>query len=252
MRKLILSLAAFVSLGAPAAHAATFDAQYEASIFNVVQLGAAGLKGKVAGSSYSASATMQTAGVANLFGDNKIAATSTGAVVPAGLAWANFSLDYAYGKKHRQTLLTRGGPEKVIPPIVPSPVNIPVTAAQKSGARDPVNAIVEMGRVVGKGACSGGYPVFDGKTYYTLTLSPKGKAPYAMGGYNGEATVCTIRYNPIAGMKPITAAERAKIPQGEAFFSAPVDGFALLLSLQVPTPIGLGRIDVKKYALTAN
>ncbi|HWA21440.1 MAG TPA: DUF3108 domain-containing protein [Caulobacterales bacterium] len=256
MRKKILALAAaFAAMVAPGANAATFDAQHDASIFNVVQLGVLGLKGKVTASSYSASATMQTAGVANLFGDNRISAASAGPVAPAGLSWTTFSLDHAYGKKHRQTALARGGAglsEKVTPPLSNTTANVPVTAAQKAGARDPVNAILEMSRTVGRGACSGTYPVFDGKTYYTLALVPKGKAPYAMGGYNGEATVCTLRYNPIAGMKPTTAAERAKIPQGEAYFSAPVDGFALLISLQVPTPVGLGRIDLKKYALTAN
>jgi hypothetical protein len=243
------------AMSAQTAQAATFDAQYDASIFNVVQLGAMSLKGKVAGASYSASATMQTVGVASLFGDNKISTSSTGTIVPAGLSWTNYSLDHAYGKKRRQTSLARGAQglsEKVAPPLSVNKTNVPVTAAQKAGARDPINAILEMSRAVGKGGCSGNYPVFDGKTYYTLALGPKGTAPYAMGGYNGEATVCTLRYNPISGMKPMTAAERAKIPQGEAYFSAPVDGFALLLSLQVPTPVGLGRIDVKKYALTAN
>jgi hypothetical protein len=248
LRTILRALASLAVLGGGEARAAEFNLEYNASILSVVELGKLGLRGKIGPSAYNAAATVQTSGLAALFDDTRISASSAGAVGASGLGWSSYSLSHAYAKKHRNVTMTRAG-GVVTAKIQPAYGNLgspPASEAQKAGARDPVSTMAELGRsVAASGKCAGAFATFDGKQYYTLTLSPKAKGQYRGGGYNGEALVCALRYAPIAGFK-MTAAERAKIPVAEIWFAKPKAGFAAPLRIEVPTPIGPARLDLAK------
>jgi hypothetical protein len=255
---MMFALAAIVGLAAPA-HAAKFDIEYDASILNVVTLGKVTLKGAVEASSFTADAGVKTSGLAALFDQTDIAATSGGAVGAGGLEWSRFSLLHRYSKigkpqKSRQVSLTRAG-AKVTESVTPKygSMGDPVaTAAQKASAKDPVSAFVSMGLDVGKSkACGGRYQYFDGKQVAALVLSPRSTGAYKGGGYDGKAIVCNMKYEPIAGFKAMTAAERAKIPSGEIWFAEPnASGFAAPVRIEIPTPVGPARLDIKRFTVS--
>jgi hypothetical protein len=245
------SLAAALFCAAPA-HAATFTIEYDASILNVVQLGKMSLSGKIAAPAYDAKASVQTAGLAALFDDTKISVSSSGAVEAQGLSWRRYDLSHAYAKKFRKIGMERtpAGVSTTITPKYNDMGTPPASDAQKKAARDPLSSLVEMGRAVGASKkCEGTYATFDGRGYYLLVLSPKGQGTYKGGGYDGAALICTLKYAPTAGFKPMSAAERAKIPQAEIWFADPVGGFAAPLRLEVPTPVGAGRLDIKQISV---
>lgn len=252
MKKLIIALAAWAGL-AGASHAATFDIKYDASILNVVQLGEVKLKGAVAGGKYTADAGVKTAGLAVLFDQTDITAATSGAADGGAVSWASFNLQHKYGKigkpqKSRTVTLQRAGDTvtAVAKPAFGDLGKPPATAAQKSAALDPISALVSMGLDIGAGkACGGRYQFFDGKQVAALALSPKSTGTYKSGGYSGDAVVCLAKYEPIAGFKAMTAAEKAAIPTGEIWFAKPVAGFAAPIRVEVPTPVGPARLDVK-------
>ena len=249
-RALIAFLIAGLAPGAATA-ASQFNLEYDASILNVVSLGRVTLRGAIGATGYNAGATVQTAGFARLFDDTKISASAAGALDGGGLSWSNYELSHAYARKFRHVSMKRGagGITATIAPAYRDMGAPPATDAQKSGARDPVTTFIEIGRAIAAtGKCGGTFSVFDGKQYYAPTLSPKANGTYQGGGYNGKALVCWLRYQPIAGFKPMSAAERAKIPVAEAWFAMPAKGFAMPLRVEVPTPLGAARLDLARKA----
>lgn len=243
------------ALAAPfgaAAAPAQFSLEYDASIQNVVSLGKVTLRGAIGPAGYSAAATVQTSGFARLFDDTKISASAAGKVSAQGLSWSSYQLSHSYARKFRSISMQRGA-AAISARIAPAYRDMgapPASLAQQMAARDPVTTIAEMARAIGaSGKCAGTFAAFDGKQYYTLTLSPKASGTYEGGGYRGKALVCALRYQPIAGFKPMSAAERARIPVAEIWFAQPaVNGFAMPLRVQVPTPFGAARLDLAKRA----
>jgi hypothetical protein len=252
MRRLFFAFVVAALLPGAAQAAPQFALEYDASILNVVTLGKVTLKGAIGAGGYTGAATVQTAGFAQLFDDTRVSASAAGAVTAAGLSWSNYELSHAYARKFRHVSMKRGGGASVTATIAPAYRDMgvpPATDAQKAGARDPVTTFLAMGRTMAAtGTCGGTYPVFDGKEYYTLTLSTKANGTYQGGGYNGKAIVCWLRYQPIAGFKPMSAAERARIPLAEIWFATPASGFAMPLRVEVPTPFGAARLDLVKRA----
>lgn len=240
--------AAALALLAPAAQAATFDLEYDASILNVVKLGSVSLRGTVAGGQYQAAASMQTAGLAQSFDDTRISARASGVVGANGaLGWSRYDLSHAYGKKARRVSMRRAG-TSVSAEITPDYRTWgvpPASAAQKAGSFDPLSGLVTLALSVGKaGGCATRVRVFDGKTHYALALAPMAKGNYRGGGYDGPATVCRLSFVPIAGFDKIPKAG----PGVEVWFAKPTaDGFAAPLRISAPTPVGEGRIDLRRY-----
>jgi hypothetical protein len=239
---------------APRAQAATYDLEYEASILNVLTLGRIGLAGTLGAAGYQVSATMRTAGAAQLFDDTRISARASGAVTKSGaLAWSRYDLSHAYAKKFRRVGMQRSG-STVTAEIAPgfgTMGNTPATAAQKAASFDPLSAILAMAVTVGrKNACPASIAVFDGRQHYTLVLSTAARGTYRGGGYAGSALVCNLRYQPISG-DTMSAKDKMSIPRAQIWFADPAaTGFAAPLRITVPTPLGEGRIDVKKFTVS--
>ncbi len=253
MRHFLFAVAALFVAGAPA-HAATFELEYEASILNILTLGSLKISGTTGPSNYTAAASMQTAGAAQLFDDTRITARSSGSVANGVLGWMRYELDHAYARKSRRVTMARAasGITSRISPVYQNMGTPPASAAQQASSFDPLSALLALSTGVGRAhACAGRYLVFDGRQHYALELTPSSRGAYRGGGFDGPAIVCNISYEPISGFKPMTAQERAHIPRGQAWFAeAPTGGFAQLLRITVPTPLGEGRIDLKRQTLT--
>lgn len=256
MRTFFASLAALALLAAPAtAAAASFEIEYQASVLNVVTLGRLSLKGAATTAAYGATGVVETAGAARLFEETRLTATASGRVAAGGLSWVNYALQHRYAKpgrplKSRAVTMARAanGVSVQANPRWSNLGSPPATAAQQGASLDPISTLIAMSRAVGAaGACGGRFLVFDGKGHYALSLSPKSTAAFNAAGYNGPATVCTLRYQPISGFDPHEMAANA--PQAEVWFGRATGGFSPILRIEVPTPVGAARMDVTRLVL---
>lgn len=235
------------------ARAETYRMTYQAAVLGVVEIGAVSFEVTERAGRYAARATVRTSGLARLFDQTNITATSTGALFSGGAAWSSYDLSHAYARKFRRIQMRRAG-GSVSAEIAPTYRDMgdpPASPAQQAASLDPLSALFMLGRQVGAArACRGGAIVFDGRQHYSLTLSPRRAGPFRGGGYDGPAIACTLRYRPLAGFKPMSASERAAIPDGELWFAqAPGAAFAAPLRLTVPTPLGDARLDLRSYAV---
>ncbi len=256
MRRLLSSLVVLLAAAMPSfGAAATFDIEYEASLLNVVTLGTLSLRGRATETVYGATGVVETAGAARLFEETRLTATSAGQVNGAEFSWASYALQHRYAKpgrtiKSRAVNMRRAGGAVSVQanPMWSNMGTPPSTPAQQSGSLDPVTALVSMSRAMGRApTCAGRFQIFDGKQTYALSLSPKSASTFTGGGYSGTATICAMRYQQIAGFDPHES--DAGAPQAEVWFGKATDGFAPILRIEVPTPVGAARMDVKRLAL---
>ena len=253
MRNVILfMLGALVAFGG-VAFAETTRIEYSAAVLGAVEVGTVSYEVTTNEGAYSARANVRTSGLARLFDQTEITASSAGQLRQAAVAWSSYSLSHAYANKFRRVSMTRtgAGVDTAIEPRFGSMGDPPATAAQQFSAYDPLSGVFALGRQVGAaGACQGRVLVFDGRQHYELALSPMSRGSVNRGGYNGPALACAMRYRPISGFT-LSAAEIARIPEGEAWFVERRDGgFAAPLRLSVNTPLGVARLDMTRYSVS--
>jgi hypothetical protein len=247
----ILTLMVLALCVAAPAHAETYRLRYTAAVLGVVTLGEARYEIAATPTRYAVRANLQTSGLARLFDQTEISASSTGAITGSAIAWTRYDLSHAYASKFRRIALRRAG-TSVSGEIEPAYGNMgsPATSnAQQSTSYDPLTALFALGRQIGAArACTGSVLVFDGRGHYRLAVAARGTnaTNFNGGGYNGPALQCTFRYEPIAGFSSNT--DRARIPMAEAWFALPArGGFAAPLRFTVPTPLGPAQLDLRSY-----
>lgn len=252
MHRLIHVLACAALLGiavvAPA-RAETYRLNYEAAVLGVVVLGTASYEVTASPARYAVRANLRTSGLARMFDQTEITATSTGTVSGASFAWSRYDISHAYSGKFRRIQMNRAG-AGVTAQIAPAYGDMgtpPATAAQQGGSYDPLTGVFALGRQIGAArACQGSVLMFDGRQHYRLSVSPISQGTFNGGGYNGPALNCRFRYEPISGFS--TNVDRGSIPTAEAWFALPAQsGFAAPLRLTVPTPLGAAQLDLRGY-----
>ena len=242
--------AAAALLFAGAAQAQTYRLNYEVEVLGVVVLGSASYEVTSTDSRYAVRANVRTSGLARLFDQTEINATTSGTMSGAGLTWGRYDLSHAYAGKFRRTRMERAGGAVTseINPAYRDFGDPPANAAHQRASYDPLSALFALGRQVGAARnCRGSVLVFDGVQHYRLAVSGGAQTQFNGGGYRGPAITCQFRSEPIAGFD-MTAEERARIPTGEATFAVPQDGgFAPMLRLSVPTPLGAAVVNIRDY-----
>lgn len=248
-RFLVLCAVALFAVVAPA-NAETYRLRYEAAVLGAVVLGEARYEVAATPTRYAVRANLQTSGLARMFDQTEISASSTGAISGASIAWTRYDLSHSYAAKFRRVQLNRSGSavSGEINPVFGNMGTPPASTAQQSNSYDPLTAMFALGRQIGAArACTGSVLVFDGRGHYRLAVSARGQGNFNGGGYNGPALQCAFRYEPISGFT-LSAAERARIPAAEAWFALPArGGFAPPLRLTVPTPLGAAQLDLRGY-----
>ncbi len=250
MHRILLALlaAAWAATAAPAqAQPQIYRLGYQAAVLNVVELGTANFEVAATPTRFSVRAGLRTSGMARLFDQTEITATSTGSIAGGVLNWARYDISHAYAGKFRRTQMTRASGQ-VSAEIAPRYGNMgapPANLAQQGASYDPLTALFALGRQVGEArACAGAVLVFDGRQHYRLTLAPRARANFNAGGYNGPALACVFRYQPIAGF----SARRGAVPEAEIWFALPArPGFAPPLRVVAPTPLGTARLELRSY-----
>jgi hypothetical protein len=248
--RIIASLIAGFVLLAGSANAETYRLSYQAAVLGVVTFGEAHYEITASPQRYAVRATLRTSGAARLFDQTDISATSAGSLSGPNIMWTRYDLSHAYANKFRRVRLNRaaGVVSAEVTPRFGNMGSPAATTAQQRNSYDPLTGLFALGRQVGVArACRGGVLIYDGRQHYRLAVTPRSQGTFNGGGYNGPAVSCNFRYEPIAGYTT-SAEERARIPVGEAWFALTnVPGFAPLLRLTVPTPIGPAQLDLRTY-----
>ncbi len=249
MPRMLLGLLVALSAFAASAQAETYRLNYQAEVLNVVVLGTANFEVTATASRFAVRAGLRTSGLARMFDQTEITATSTGTIVNGGIAWARYDLSHAYAGKFRRIQMNRsgGGIVAEIDPVYRDMGAPPANALQQRNSYDPLTGLFALGRQIGIArACTGSVLVFNGREHYRLAVSARGQGQFNGGGYAGPALNCTFRYEPIAGFP--AAANRSAIPVADAWFALPAQpGFAAPLRFTVPTPVGAAQLDLRGY-----
>ncbi len=252
MARLIQILAAMLGvavLAASPARAETYRLNYEAAVLGVVVLGNASYEVTSSASRYAVRANLRTSGLARMFDQTEITATSTGSISGANIGWTRYDISHAYSGKFRRIQLNRGA-GGVTAQIAPNYTDLgrpPASAAQQNSSLDPLTGVFALGRQIGAArACQGSVLVFDGRQHYRLSVSPIAQGTFNGGGYRGPALNCRFRYDLIAGIG--RDVDRNRIPVADAWFALPAEAsFAPPLRLTVPTPVGQAQLDLRGY-----
>lgn len=249
MRRFFFALALGLACLAAPARAETYRLSYEAAVLGVVVLGAVNYEVTASPTRYAVRANIRTSGLARMFDQTEITATTTGALSGGAISWSRYDISHAYSGKFRRIRMNRdaGGVSAQIDPAYGAMGNPPASGAQQRGSYDPLTGLFALGRQIGVArACSGSVLVFDGRQHYRLSVTPRSQGRFSGGGYNGPALNCNFRYQPIAGFTEST--NRSNIPTADAWFALPAQpGFAAPLRLTVPTPLGSAQIDIRRF-----
>ena len=250
MLRVVSWLACASALFITNANAETYRLNYNVAVLGVVELGTASYEVTDSATRYAVRANVRTSGLARLFDQTEINASTSGVVSAQGLAWTRYDISHAYAGKFRRTRLDRaaGIVSSEITPNYRDLGSPPATAANQTASYDPLSALFALGRQVGAArACRGAVLVLDGLQLYRLAVSGGAAGTYNGGGYNGPSVTCQFRYEPLAGFN-MSAEERARIPAGEATFALdPQAVFAAPLRLSVPTPLGAAVVEIRSY-----
>jgi Protein of unknown function (DUF3108) len=248
MIRYAIAFAAFLTVVLGPAHAETYRLSYQAEVLNVVVLGTANYEVTASPTRYAVRAGIRTSGLARLFDQTEITATSAGTVSGGAIGWAQYDISHAYAGKFRRTQMSRsGGVSSEVSPAYGNLGEPPASAAQQRQSYDPLTGLFALGRQIGVArACTGSVLVFDGRGHYRLSVSARGQGEFDGGGYRGPALNCNFRYEPIAGFT--ANANRSNIPVADAWFALPAQpGFAPPLRFTVPTPVGAAQLDLRGY-----
>lgn len=251
--RILATLIAAACLAVAPAHAETYRLNYEAAVLGVVVLGAASYEVTANATRYAARANLRTSGLARLFDQTEISATSTGSLSGANIAWSRYDISHSYARKFRRIQMNRsaGGVSTQIDPSYGDMGRPAASASQQTGSYDPLSGVFALGRQIGAArACRGSVLVFDGRQHYRLAVAPQSQGTFNGGGYNGPAVSCQFRYEPIAGFSDNF--DRSRVPSAEAWFALPEGAaFAPPLRITVPTPLGQAQLDLRSYERTS-
>jgi hypothetical protein len=249
MLRLLSAVAALFAVCIAPAHAETYRLGYQAEVLGVVVLGTANYEVTANADRYAARANLRTSGLARLFDQTEINATSVGTVSSGALSWSRYDISHSYATKFRRIRMDRAasGVTAAVTPAYSNQGSPAASPLQQRGSYDPLSGVFALGRQIGMArACTGSVLVYDGRQHYRLAVAARGQGNFNGGGYNGPALNCTFRYEPIAGFS--AGFDRSRSPAGDAWFALPAQpGFAPLLRLIVPTPLGSAQLDLSSY-----
>jgi len=239
-----------------AAAQARLDAVYTATILGL-PIGHISWTVELRNNRFTSAAKGGISGLLRLFSDGHGDVSAHGRLSAGEPVASNFALTLIAGKWSDEVRILFHGDkaeEYVAAAPRPSPNQVPITDANRTGVVDPMTALLV--HVPGSGtttvpeACERTIPIFDGHTRYNLRLSFKRVDNVTDAGYQGPVIVCSVKFSPVAGYDPkhflITylAAQR-----GIEIWLAPLTGSRLMVPyrMSMPTPMGLGVLQATKF-----
>jgi Protein of unknown function (DUF3108) len=225
--------------------------------FAGIDVGRLDINANTAGNSYSLSGSGK---ISLLLGTIAWSASSrvSGVIDGDMPAPTNYAFDWRQNKK--RGFIHIGFKDRVAtevavkPPTRVKPDTVPLAPAHRTGALDPMSAVLMLTKADSRPPCDRRVRIFDGKQRYDLVLTPKRltRLPSASGrGHTETAYVCRAMYEPVAGHRDNadTKAYAAKRDVEVVLRRIPGSDMLIPYSVTVPTEWGTGsmvtdRIDV--------
>lgn len=152
---------------------------------------------------FSISGSMTSAGLADLFSRTQGITSVSGVIARGELRPTTYSVSYRSGKRSRAIDVTFRNGNVIAASLTPErkrhPENwVPVSKSDMRSVLDPISSLVFPADAK---VCPKTLPIFDGESRMDLTLVPKGTRPFSTKGFEGEAVVCGIRFEPKSGYR---------------------------------------------------
>ncbi|PWC52594.1 DUF3108 domain-containing protein [Azospirillum sp. TSO22-1] len=255
--------AAFIAvLGALAgsAHAETWQLTFEA-YGGGLPLATGGLRLAIdGGRQYDAKLESANASWFNMVTRFRYDAEAAGTVSNPSVAPARFRGERNLRSKREVTALNYGGGSVSVhtePPMNPEKASL-VPEAVRRGSVDPLSA--GIGVVVtagGPAACTGTYPVYDGRRRYDITAKPAGTEmlePSKRRMASGLAKRCVVSLKPIAGFQADKDRPNRFFVEGQersaTIWFLPVNGRTIPIQVEVETDFGSFFVHTTGFTVT--
>jgi hypothetical protein len=230
LRRILLTVLVSTTLVTPALSdpppaGSTLQVGY-AIAFWAVPFGHTDYDGTLAANSYSAKVHFETFGLVSMFWNSAIDATVNGDIGTHSISPAiydSYSQDRDEPIERVKVTFENDNPTTFADP----PYNMtkyPVNEEQKKGTVDPMSAITSILAGVKADAehpCGTDVKVFDGRRRYDLTFAYLKDEPVKLsnGLFNGNAHLCQIYFNHIAGYKQKIVKQSQNLPKMFADFA---------------------------------
>lgn len=200
------------------------------------------------GVSYTTTLNARVGGIARLFAPGHGTAVASGRVVGDRTLASSFRTEiHTRGQVETTAIgMAAGNVQSVSisPQKPPHPQATPVPDNELRGVLDPLSAGIFVtpgtGPVVAAGACNRRSRIYNGRERFDLIFSFVAVRPVEIGGYKGDAVVCSVRYEPVAGYRrDRTDHEQARQRRAEIVL-VPVKGLRSLIPARISIQTGFG------------
>lgn len=225
------------------------DATYRIH-FNSFEIGTFGFRANFAGASY---VTEGHAQISALLGFVKWEghSRSSGNLGGQGAQPAAYTFDFSGGGKSGSMKMgfMNGQVTSVASvPVKPLPADtVPVEVQHLKGVLDPLTTVLAMSRPQNGNACGRKLAIFDGRQRLDLVLSPLRQQQIPEARPSGQptlATVCRVRYVPVAGHRKAEEGEHMATTDGIEVVFRPVPSAGLFVPHQITIPLPAGSITL--------
>ena len=228
-------------------------------LYNGIGVGHLHIASTVSGSTYALSGSGK---VSALFGAMTWSGSSSvsGRIDGGEPAPRTYAFDWRHNRKNGAIKLGFASGTavdiSVSPPPGPHPDLVPLAEAHKTGAIDPVSAILALTRPDGRPPCNRRVAIFDGKQRYDIVLTPKRTTELpasASGGEPQTAVVCRAMYEPIAGHRANAANKTYATNWDVEVVMRRVPGSAMHVpySVTIPTAWGTGSMVTERVEIVS-
>lgn len=250
MKHRILALAA---LAAPGLFPTGAQAQGQVSAdyavtFLGLPIGRGAMVSTTDGRSYRTTLEARVTGIAAMFSGGSGTATATGQIRGSTPVPTSFDVEIrSSGKVETTRIGMAGGRVASVtrnPDKPPHPRATPVLPEHLAGVLDPLSAGIFVaggsGPVTGPAACERRSRIYNGRERFDLVYSFAETRQVEIGGYKGEAAVCRVRFEPIAGYRPDRSDIQNARRRSAEVVLVPVAGTRHLLPARIALSTGYG------------
>lgn len=260
LRRRLLALAILASL-APAgtASAGPVEGRYAISIAGL-QVGTAVFSGQISPQAYAATLNARLTGLIGVLTTGQGAVQVSGALNGTRPLSAGYALSANNSKISRtiQIGMSTGNVTQVAiePAFETHADRVPVLEHHRRNVTDPVSALIMpvsgSGDLLAEDNCNRVIPVFDGVQRFDVTLSSSGTRVInePRKGYVGHALVCNVRYQPIAGHRPVPATDFMKANRDMTVLLVPVAGSRTLVPYRIQVKTQIGTLVIEAQSMS--
>jgi hypothetical protein len=224
--------------------------------YNSIEVGRLNVTSNTTAKTYSISGSGK---VSVLFGAfTWSGASSVSGTIEGGTpAPATYAFEWHHNKGKKNVAIHIGYEGRVAvevavnPPPRIRPDTVPLTQAHKTGALDPLSAIMMLTKADNRPPCDRRASIFDGTQRYDIVFTPKRQTrlpPPSGGGASEIAHVCRITYEPVAGHRANADTKAYASNSDVEVVLRRIPGSEMLIpySVTIPTAWGTGSMVVER------